>query len=189
MGNLACTDFTVDPMPNGGATGQIQNGNFGSWNARANLIDTRGRLVQTTAIDTNGSFQFNNIPPGVYQYAVDGQTNGGGVPSGELTISPANNELIDLELSDAVNCALRSKSSYLMLDRNNPARDDGAAIDFFSPIVAPKVHPMIAAEEIRSFDWEKFQRDKFGYYISGVHRPEKVFCDSASKWLHRKSAI
>ena len=174
-GELACTDFTVDPMPNGGATGQIQNGDFGSWNARANLIDTRGRLVQTTAIDTNGAFQFNNIPPGVYQYAVDGQTSGGGVPSGELTISPANNELIDAQLSDAISCALRPRSSYLLLDRNNPARTDGAAIDFFSPVVEPKLNPLVVAEEISSFDWGKFQREKFGYYISGVHRPEKFF--------------
>ncbi len=86
-GELACTKFTVDPMPAGSAAGQIQAANFTGWNAQANLIDTRGRLLQTTPVNSSGQFQFNDVPPGVYQYAIGGKTNKP-VPSGEVVGLP-----------------------------------------------------------------------------------------------------
>ena len=167
-GELACKPFTIDPMPAGSVSGQIQGTAFSSWDAQAHLIDTRGRLVQTTPVNNSGAFQFNNIPPGVYQYAIGGRTSKP-IRGGELIIGPASN--VGINPLEGVDICLPGSrtSSYLLVDRgatNTPS-------DKYAQVVLTEFHPLIDKPFANiELNWEKFQRDKFGYYVSGVHRPE-----------------
>ena len=167
-GELACAKFTVDPMPAGSAAGQIEAANFTGWDAQANLIDTRGRLLQTTPVNSSGQFQFKDVPPGIYQYAIGGNTSKP-VPSGEVVVFPkANTQIGNLQLANGANCLLLPKSSYLLLDRG----PGSSPSDKYAAVVGAKVHPLPDALENVQLDWGKFQRETFGYYLSGVHRTE-----------------
>lgn len=165
---LACTGFTIDPMPAGAANGQIQAASFDGWNAQASLVDTRGRLVQTVSVDSNGQFQFTNIPPGVYQYAISGQAPDA-VPPGKVTVLPnGQSTALVPTISRAVACALRPQTSNLLLDRGAGSSPG----DAYAQVIAATLPRWNDVADNLSVDWGSFQRSFFGYYVSGVPRLE-----------------
>ena len=90
---VACTPFTFDTPPNGEIEGELPpevlpeahaNGANGAalLGTTFNLLDRAGNVLASTPVNTNGRFQLNNIPPGVYFGAVTGNVNQ------PVTISP-----------------------------------------------------------------------------------------------------
>ncbi|MGB5050545.1 MAG: choice-of-anchor Q domain-containing protein [Caldilineaceae bacterium] len=178
---LACTNFTVDPMPAGQLQGQINGLSTGALSAQVNLVDRFGALRYTGPIANNGSFQLNGVYPGVYQTVVTGQTSKP-VPQGQVVMMP--NQVTQANLSSAVLkpgvlCSLDSRTTaYLQLARQIPPAggggDGGLSLDgtvSWQPVDGSLISDQNALfAMLRSDVLARSQRDHFGVYLSGVPR-------------------
>ena len=174
-GELACTGFTIDPQPAGGLSGQLNAANPSLWNAQLTLLDSRGRLVGSAPINAAGQFSLNNLPPGAYRYAVSGQSPDP-VPPGNLTI--AGGAISGLQLAPGVDICLFNEVTYnarktalLVLDRQQPGVPPGEA-DAYAERLAARVERWSQGGVGVDLNPQTFQRDKFGWYISGAARNE-----------------
>lgn len=170
---LECTPFTIDPMPAGSLSGQVQSPDVASWNAQLNLLDTRGRLAQVVPIDANGNFALDNLYPGKYKAAVTGQTSGN-VDAFEVAIYPQENTVIN-PLQNVSPCLPGDGDGLVMLSRLFGAQP--AAFDPYDNAVIAELHPLTIDTIKLQLNKTTFQREYFGYYVSGVFREEtfKVF--------------
>jgi hypothetical protein len=96
---FACADFTVDMAPAGEIAGRLAAaalpGQAGT--AAFQLLDEAGREITRAPIAADGRFQLQNVPPGVYNYAVGGLL---GMPVDGGSVSVGASRLTQLDLQE-----------------------------------------------------------------------------------------
>ncbi len=167
---LACTDFQVDPMPDGQIQGQIRINPGTAVNARVNLVDAAGRLRYVAPVSASGAFQVPSASPGLYKAIVTGQTTDPVSPSPVL-VMPNRRADVDISVNPAFRCVVDTRTTaYLKLtsDINAAGNENGGFQIVWQPTgrLNESEHLLKLSEEILA----KTQRDHFGVYISGVER-------------------
>ncbi len=108
-GQFSCAKLQVAAPLGLQVTGTLPLESGDTLNAQIQLMDAAGSPLFSTAIQPNGTFALANVPPGVYTYAVIGDTSRH-VASG-IAVLPYNDTSANLNLSFQPACLANGNSS------------------------------------------------------------------------------